>query len=35
MSTDKSFESKSLDPAVRQMIGKAKEKGISILLSSR
>lgn len=29
MSTDKSFESKSLDPAVRQMIGKAKEKGIA------
>jgi len=29
MSTDKSFESKSLDPAVRQMIAKAKEKGIT------
>jgi len=29
MSTDKSFESKSLDPAVQQMIAKAKEKGIA------
>jgi carbon-monoxide dehydrogenase catalytic subunit len=29
MSVDKSLESKSLDPAVQQMIAKAKEKGIS------
>ena len=29
MSVDKSFESKSLDPAVQQMIAKAKEKGIT------
>ncbi len=29
MSADKSFESKSLDPAVQQMIAKAKEKGIT------
>ncbi len=29
MSVDKSFESKSLDPAVRQMIVKAKDKGIT------
>ena len=29
MSADKSLESKSLDPAVRQMIAKAKEKGIT------
>ncbi len=29
MSTDKSLENKSLDPAVRQMIAKAKEKGIT------
>src|SRR5512135_1359513 len=29
MSADNSFESKSLDPAVQQMIAKAKEKGIT------
>ena len=29
MSVDKPFESKSLDPAVQQMIAKAKEKGIA------
>jgi len=29
MSADKSFESKSLDPAVRQMIAKARDKGIT------
>ena len=29
MSADKSFESKSLDPAVQQMLAKAKEKGVT------
>lgn len=29
MSADKSFENKSLDPAVQQMLAKAKEKGIA------